>query len=133
VACGGPTQGPGGDPTPPVDPDTSGTSEPGPGGPGTGDSTDSGDTTPSENPCAGNTSPSEAECQTLLDHFLTVAHASHAANLDPDEVPTGEQVAEIRKNLEPEFVAGCREFDRATYDCITRARSREAIAACASP
>lgn len=129
-ACGGSPDGPGSDPATPTDRDAPGPATPAPDDPAapTPDPIDPPDATPPSTEI----SPSDTECQTLLDHFLSIAHAEHAATVTPDLVPTKEQLAEIRTKLEPEFLATCREFSRATYDCIARAKSQKQVAVCST-
>lgn len=72
----------------------------------------------------------EAECQALLAHVVTVAHAAHAQTVAPEHVPTAEQLAEIRTRMAPEFVPMCLSLDRATLACQMRAQTRDELLTC---
>ena len=84
-------------------------------------------------PAASDSVPTDAECQKLLDHFLALASAAHAETVDADEIPTPDQLATIRARLAPEFVARCRELDRAVYRCELQAASQKEMLACSTP
>jgi hypothetical protein len=75
---------------------------------------------------------SRAECETLFDHFMELVVQAHAGTVTPELRPTAEQVAEIRADMEPAFIAACLKFDRATYDCAIKATSRDQLMRCAA-
>lgn len=129
LACGGQPDGPGSEPVAPDAPVnapvTHDAPAPRPSAPEPAELP-----TPETGSTASDSAPSRAECLGLLDHFLSVAHAEHAATVSPELVPTREQLAEIRSKLEPEFLPVCRAYARSTYDCIASARTREQIMTC---
>jgi hypothetical protein len=72
----------------------------------------------------------EAECQALLAHVVSVANAAHVQRVAPEQAPTEEQLAEIRARMTPEFMPLCLSLDRTIVECQMRAQTRDALLAC---
>ena len=74
---------------------------------------------------------SETECAQLIDHVMNLARPDHAATVEPEGIPTDEQVAAIRTKLKREQTAACvGQTSRASFECALRATSVEALKAC---
>jgi small lipoprotein (TIGR04454 family) len=70
------------------------------------------------------------ECGQIVDHVLDVELADMRTRKKPDEMPTDDQIAQIRAKLSDEMMAQCLAWDRASYDCITAATDLAAIQTC---
>jgi hypothetical protein len=125
ASCGGPSRS--GQSTGPDRPRDAGSSQRGDGSAERG--------TPADVTAADKPAPSlsRAECETLFDHFMELAVQAHAGTVTPELQPTPEQVAEIRADMRPGFIAACLKFDRATYDCAIKAELRDQLMRCGAP
>lgn len=71
-----------------------------------------------------------ADCLRLLDRYLELELAELRATRPAEEIPTDEQVAAIRADMEKEDLAGCIGQPRAPFECAMRADSKAALRAC---
>jgi small lipoprotein (TIGR04454 family) len=73
----------------------------------------------------------ESECEAVIDHILDAQLAEMAKHKKADEMPTDEQVANLRVKLRGEMMDQCLVWDRASYQCIMAAPDLAAIEVCA--
>jgi hypothetical protein len=111
AGCGGKTKGGGAGPDNP-DPDSVGTDGP------TGDKV------------AADSALTGPECAEMIDHIVDVAHEEKKKNLKPDEVPTPNQIAEIKKNERARMTEPCLTLPRSMYRCAIAAATSAELAAC---
>jgi hypothetical protein len=82
-------------------------------------------------PAPADDSPlTEAECVALIDHVLDVGIAHQRRTKKPEEVPTDEQVAQIRGEMRTAMTPECLELDRASFRCAMAAGTDVELAAC---
>lgn len=81
---------------------------------------------------AGVTSLSEAECNEIVDHAITVMNDELRAEKPEDEWPTEDQIAALRADLAADFMDECRQYDRFVYDCMMAAKDSPGFARCAA-
>jgi hypothetical protein len=72
----------------------------------------------------------EADCAGLIDHVIDVGIAHQRRTKKPEEVPTDEQVAQIRTEMRTAMMPECLKLDRASFRCAMQAESDAALAAC---
>ncbi len=68
----------------------------------------------------------EPDCDALLAHVVKVSVAERPADQQIDAA----EMTRIQTEARPQFMAECRAYDRATYDCALAATATAAIAAC---
>jgi hypothetical protein len=82
-------------------------------------------------PAPADDSPlTEAECVALIDHVLDVGIAHQRRTKKPEEVPTDEQVAQIRGEMRTAMTPECLKLDRASFRCAMAASSDTELAVC---
>jgi hypothetical protein len=74
----------------------------------------------------------KADCDTLIAHVLDVGLADMRARKPAEEVPTDEQVAQLRAKLSAEMMDMCLAWDRPSYDCMMAATDTAGLEACAA-
>ena len=78
----------------------------------------------------GGTGPlTEADCERLLDHWLSLYIAERKKTAKPDEVPTEEDVAKTRQRM-ASMTPECIGAPRAPYDCSMKARTLDEARVC---
>jgi hypothetical protein len=75
----------------------------------------------------------EDECVRLIHHVVDVGIEAQRRTKKPDEVPTDDQVAQIRTEMVKAMTADCLRLDRASWQCAMQASSDAALAACEQP
>lgn len=74
----------------------------------------------------------EDDCVALFDHLIDIKLDELRASVPPDQVPTDEQVEEIRERMRSEEMPRCLAGDRQTFACALAATTAEDVAACGS-
>jgi len=69
------------------------------------------------------------DCLAVLDHFLAVMMQEKRESGPPEEMPTEEQLAEIKKRMEGDLET-CIGESRVPFECVMTAQSTAAINAC---
>lgn len=99
------------------------------GGAGTG-ATATPDAAPASGDAASSTVMTRADCERFIDHIVALQMADVRARKPADEVPTEEQVADIRATLAAELLEPCLASERAEFDCMFAAQDLAAAYAC---
>ena len=73
---------------------------------------------------------SAVECGKLTEHVVELYLVEMRATRPPEEMPTDDQVAEVRKTLETALLDKCMTFPRAVLECGLAATKFVAIADC---
>jgi hypothetical protein len=104
------------------------------GGGDTGGSTapDAGTATASGDAAPTTGALTKADCDALIGHVLDVGLADMRARKPADEVPTDEQVVQLRAKLSAEMMDMCLAWDRPSYDCMMAASDTAGLEACAA-
>jgi hypothetical protein len=104
------------------------------GGGDTGGATapDAGTATASGDAAATTGALTKADCDALIGHVLEVGLDEMKKRKPADEVPTDEQVAQLRAKLSAEMMEMCLAWDRASYDCMMTASDTAGLEACAA-
>ena len=77
---------------------------------------------------------STAECARLIHHVMALARPGHAETVEPEGVPTDEQVAAANAKLRAEQTQACiRTVTRPAFDCAMAAKTVASYKACAAP
>jgi hypothetical protein len=74
----------------------------------------------------------KADCDALIAHVLDVGLADMRARKPADEVPTDEQITQLRAKLSAEMMDMCLAWDRPSYDCMMAATDPAGLEACAA-
>lgn len=74
-----------------------------------------------------------ADCERWVDHLLAIAHGDHARTVQPELVPTEEQLQKIRAELAPQMLPTCLDMPRAVFECEMQATSRAELVQCSTP
>jgi hypothetical protein len=72
----------------------------------------------------------EAECGALIDHVVDVGIEQQRRTKKPEEVPTAEQVAQIRDEMRTAMTPECLKLDRAAFRCAMAAATDAELAVC---
>ena len=70
------------------------------------------------------------ECQRFTAHVIDLYLAEMRRSRPPEEIPTDEQVAEVRAKLDAELTERCVQFPRAVLECGLAAQTFAAVAEC---
>ena len=71
----------------------------------------------------------EADCERLLDHWLSLYIAERKKTAKPDEVPTEEDVAKTRQRM-ASMTPECIGAPRPPYDCSMKAKTLDEARVC---
>jgi hypothetical protein len=86
---------------------------------------------PAPPPAPADDSPqTEAECGALIDHVVDVGIEHQRRTKKPEEVPTDEQVAQIRGEMRTAMTPECLKLDRASFRCAMAATTDTELGVC---
>lgn len=76
--------------------------------------------------------PSREECERWVDHFIVLAAREQAKGLSEDQIPTAEQIAQIRADMAPQLLPACMTLARSTFECQMKAHDRDGLVVCSN-